>query len=207
MAGTGLRRQDGGRLGTPRVQCREGPRRHRPRYRHPQVNQRVEQEPQAVRLDQDRRRDPRNPRRLLPTHHRLRTQLALATSLLLDLKSAAAQHHYSVGLITCAYAAKQLATSSAWSFGILSPGIKPPPQESYGHRHQPAHAPRCRSAAPPVPGGHRHRRTEEDPHLKGCTRAASRLAPICSPPMPTAASGRGLSRVQARSSQGLPRTG
>ena len=33
--------------------------------RHPQVDQRVEQGPQAVRLDQDRRRDPGNPRRLL----------------------------------------------------------------------------------------------------------------------------------------------
>ena len=42
------------------------PQRHRARNRHPQVDQRVEQEPQAVRLDQDRRRDPRNPRRLLP---------------------------------------------------------------------------------------------------------------------------------------------
>jgi transposase len=33
--------------------------------RHPQVDQRVEQAPQAVRLDQVRRRDPRDPRRLL----------------------------------------------------------------------------------------------------------------------------------------------
>ena len=41
------------------------PQRHRTRGRHPQVDQRVEQGPQAVRLDQDRRRDPRNPRRLL----------------------------------------------------------------------------------------------------------------------------------------------
>jgi hypothetical protein len=41
------------------------PQRDRARDRHPQVDQRVEQGPQAVRLDQDRRRDPRNPRRLL----------------------------------------------------------------------------------------------------------------------------------------------
>ena len=44
------------------------PQRHRARSRHPQVDQRVEQGPQAVRLDQDRRRDPRNPRRLLRTN-------------------------------------------------------------------------------------------------------------------------------------------
>ena len=41
------------------------PQRHRTRNRHPQVDQRVEQGPQAVRVDQDRRRDPGNPRRLL----------------------------------------------------------------------------------------------------------------------------------------------
>ena len=41
------------------------PQRHRARSRHPQVDQRVEQGPQAVRLDQDRRRDPGNTRRLL----------------------------------------------------------------------------------------------------------------------------------------------
>ena len=41
------------------------PQRHRARNRHPQVDQRVEQGPEAVRVDQDRRRDPRNPRRLL----------------------------------------------------------------------------------------------------------------------------------------------
>ena len=49
------------------------PQRHRARNRHPQVDQRVEQGPQAVRVDQDRRRDPRNPRRLLRTNQRLRT--------------------------------------------------------------------------------------------------------------------------------------
>jgi transposase len=49
------------------------PQRCRARDRHQQVDQRVEQEPEAVHLDQDGRRDPRNPRRLLPTHHRLRT--------------------------------------------------------------------------------------------------------------------------------------
>ena len=37
------------------------------------LDQRLEQEPQAVHLDQDRRRDPRNPRRLLPANLRLRT--------------------------------------------------------------------------------------------------------------------------------------
>ena len=44
------------------------PQRHRTRSRHPQVDQRVEQGPEAFRLDQDRRRDPRNPRRLLRTN-------------------------------------------------------------------------------------------------------------------------------------------
>ena len=49
------------------------PQRHRARGRHPQVDQRVEQGPQALRLDQIRRRHPGNPRRLLPTDHGLRT--------------------------------------------------------------------------------------------------------------------------------------
>ena len=49
------------------------PQRHRTRGRHPQVDQRLEQGPEAVRVDQDRRRDPRHPRRLLPTNQRLRT--------------------------------------------------------------------------------------------------------------------------------------
>jgi transposase len=47
--------------------------RHRARNRHPQVDQRVEQGPQAVHVDQIRRRHPRNPRRLLPANSRLRT--------------------------------------------------------------------------------------------------------------------------------------
>ena len=41
------------------------PQRHRARKRHPHVDQRVEQGPEAVRMDQERRRDPRNSRRLL----------------------------------------------------------------------------------------------------------------------------------------------
>jgi transposase len=45
------------------------PQRHRTRSRHPQMDQRVEQGPQAVHLDQDRRRDPRNPRRILRTNY------------------------------------------------------------------------------------------------------------------------------------------
>ena len=44
------------------------PQRHRTGSRHPQVDKRVEQGPQAIRVDQDRRRDPRNPRRLLRTN-------------------------------------------------------------------------------------------------------------------------------------------
>jgi hypothetical protein len=59
--------------------------------RHPQVDQRVEQEPQAVRLDQDRRRDPRNPRRLLPTNHRLRTLGVQETAALSDRLADAAR--------------------------------------------------------------------------------------------------------------------
>jgi hypothetical protein len=75
------------RADEPQAAAVSAPQRRRAGNRHPQVDQRVEQEPQAVRMDQDGRRDPRNPRRLLPTHHRLRTledttmraaQLALA---------------------------------------------------------------------------------------------------------------------------------
>ncbi len=49
------------------------PRRRRAGAGHPPLDQRVEQEPQAVRVDQDRRRDPRNPRRILHTNYRLGT--------------------------------------------------------------------------------------------------------------------------------------
>ena len=49
------------------------PQRHRARGRHPQVDQRVEQGPQAVRLDEIRRRHLRDPRGLLPADYRLRT--------------------------------------------------------------------------------------------------------------------------------------
>ena len=56
------------RADQPQAAPVSAPQRHRARNRHPQVDQRVEQEPQAVRVDQDRRRDPRNPRRLLPTN-------------------------------------------------------------------------------------------------------------------------------------------
>ena len=61
------------RADEPQAPPVSAPQRHRARGRHPQVDQRVEQGPQAVRLDQVRRRDPRNPRRLLPTNYRLRT--------------------------------------------------------------------------------------------------------------------------------------
>ena len=44
------------------------PQRHPTRTGHPRLDQRVEQEPQAVHLDQDRRRHPRHPRRILHTN-------------------------------------------------------------------------------------------------------------------------------------------
>ena len=44
-----------------------------PRSRHPRLGQGLERRPQAVHLDQDRRRDPRLPRPLLPTDLRRRT--------------------------------------------------------------------------------------------------------------------------------------
>ncbi len=47
-------------------------------------------DPEAVRVDQVRRRDPRNPRRLLPTHHRLRTLASLSWPL--ARRSAAHEH-------------------------------------------------------------------------------------------------------------------
>ena len=44
------------------------PQRHRARSRCRSLDRRLEQRPQTLRLDQDRRRDPRNPRRILPTN-------------------------------------------------------------------------------------------------------------------------------------------
>jgi hypothetical protein len=52
----------------PQAPPLSAPQRHRTRGRHPQVDQRVEQEPQAVRLDQNRRRHPRDTRCLLRTN-------------------------------------------------------------------------------------------------------------------------------------------
>src|SRR5262249_3490588 len=49
------------------------PQRHRARNRHPQVDQRVEQGPEGVCLDQDRRPDPGNPRLLLRANYWVRT--------------------------------------------------------------------------------------------------------------------------------------
>ena len=50
----------------PQAAQNSPPQRHRTRTRsrHSQVDQRMEQEPETVRIDQDHRRDPRNPRRL-----------------------------------------------------------------------------------------------------------------------------------------------
>ena len=53
---------------TNRKLRRSAHRSHRTRSRRPKVDQRVERRPQALRLDQDRGRDPRNPRRLLSTN-------------------------------------------------------------------------------------------------------------------------------------------
>ena len=45
----------------------------RPRRLHPHLDHQLERRPQAVRLAQERRRDPRQPRRLLPADQRLRS--------------------------------------------------------------------------------------------------------------------------------------
>jgi len=60
-------------LTNPEAPPLSSPQRHRAGDRYPQVDQRVEQGPEAIHLDQIRRRDPGNPRCLLPTHHRLKT--------------------------------------------------------------------------------------------------------------------------------------
>ena len=49
------------------------PLRPRPRRLDPHLDHQLERQPQALRLAQDRRRDPRQPRRLLPADQRLRT--------------------------------------------------------------------------------------------------------------------------------------
>lgn len=45
------------------------PQRHRTQGRCPSLDQRLERRPETVRLDQIRRRHPRNTRRILPTHY------------------------------------------------------------------------------------------------------------------------------------------
>ena len=54
-------------------QTRKPPLRPRPRRLDPHLDHQLERQPQTVRLAQNRRRDPRQPRRLLPTDQRLRT--------------------------------------------------------------------------------------------------------------------------------------
>src|ERR1044072_1649711 len=55
------------------AQARRPPLRPSPRTRHPNLARRLERASKALRLDQDRRRDPRQSRRLLPTNLRLRS--------------------------------------------------------------------------------------------------------------------------------------
>src|SRR5207302_1173001 len=54
-------------------QTRSAPLRPRPRRLDPDLDRQLERRPQAVRLAQDRRPDPRQPRRLLPADQRLRS--------------------------------------------------------------------------------------------------------------------------------------
>ena len=54
-------------------QTRHPPLSPRPRRLDPHLDHQLERQPQAVRLAQDRRRDPRQPRRLLPADQRLRS--------------------------------------------------------------------------------------------------------------------------------------
>ena len=54
-------------------QAKRPPLRPRPRRLDPHLDHQLERRPQAVRLAQDRRRDPRQPRRLLPADQRLRS--------------------------------------------------------------------------------------------------------------------------------------
>ncbi len=58
------------------------PQRPSPRSRHPQLGQGLERQPQAIRLDQDRRTDPRLPRTTYPTDLKSRTLGGWSTGLL-----------------------------------------------------------------------------------------------------------------------------
>ena len=55
------------------------PLRPRPRRLDPHLDHQLERQPQAIRLAQERRRDPRQPRRLLPANQRLRSLAAPAS--------------------------------------------------------------------------------------------------------------------------------
>ena len=57
-------------------QTRRPPLRPRPRRLDPHLDHQLERRPQALRLAQNRRRDPRQPRRLLPANQRLRSRAA-----------------------------------------------------------------------------------------------------------------------------------
>jgi hypothetical protein len=57
------------------------PQRHRTRSRRPPLDQRMERRPQTLRLDQDRRPDPRHPRRILHANYRLTTLAATLESI------------------------------------------------------------------------------------------------------------------------------
>ncbi len=54
-------------------QAKRAPLRPRPRRLDPHLDHQLERRPKAVRLAQERRRDPRQPRRLLPANQRLRS--------------------------------------------------------------------------------------------------------------------------------------
>src|SRR3954469_3143124 len=53
--------------------ARRAPLRPRPQRRHPRLDSDLERRPQALRLDQDRRPDPRIHRHLLPANQRITT--------------------------------------------------------------------------------------------------------------------------------------
>src|SRR5207244_12950140 len=54
-------------------QTKRPPFRPRPGRLDPQLDRQLERRPKTIRLAQDRRRDPRQPRRLLPADQRLRS--------------------------------------------------------------------------------------------------------------------------------------
>lgn len=66
------------RTHSPQTPALDPPLRHRTRERHHRLDQGLEREPQALRLDQDRRPNSRDPRRLLQTNQGLTTLVGVS---------------------------------------------------------------------------------------------------------------------------------